>query len=84
MASDENTLYVADSFAGAIHIVDVKDHEVTGSIPLDRTPSGIIIDDSPAQAGSGVRRVLHHLLRRVPAFAGTTGNGTGQKGSPKT
>jgi YVTN family beta-propeller protein len=73
MAGDESTLYVADSFGGAIHVVDVKGHKVTGSIPLDRTPSGIVIDDSPSRGGTGVRRVLRHLLRtRVPAFVATT------------
>jgi len=45
IAGDENTLYVAANFAGAIHVVDVKGHKVAGSIPLDRTPSGIVIDD---------------------------------------
>jgi YVTN family beta-propeller protein len=81
MAGDESTLYVADSFGGAIHIVDVKGHKVTGSIPLDRTPSGVVIDDAPVRAGTGVRRVLRHLLStRVPGFAGTTDNGLGRKG----
>jgi YVTN family beta-propeller protein len=61
MAGDENTLYVADSFAGAIHIVDVKGHKVTASIPLDRTPSAVVIDDSPGRT-TGVRRMLRHLL----------------------
>lgn len=75
MAGDETALYVADSFGGAIHVVDVKGHKVTGSIPLDRTPSAIVIDDSPVRAGTSVRRVLHHLLRWVPAFAGTTDSG---------
>jgi YVTN family beta-propeller protein len=70
MAGDDNTLYVADSFGGAIHVVDLKGRKVTGSIPLDRTPSGVVIDDSPGR-GTGVGRVLRHLLRtRVPAFAG--------------
>jgi YVTN family beta-propeller protein len=78
MAGDENTLYVADSFGGAIHVVDVKGHKVTGSIPLGRTPSGVVIDDSPGRGTTG--RVLRHLLRtRVPAFA-TTDNGLGPKG----
>jgi YVTN family beta-propeller protein len=77
MAGDENTLYVADSFGGAIHVVEVKGHKVTGSIPLDRTPSGVVIDDMP---GRGTGRVLRHLLRtRVPAFA-TIDNGLGPKG----
>jgi YVTN family beta-propeller protein len=78
IAGDENTLYVADSFAAAIHVVDVKGHKVTGSIPLDRTPSCVVIDNSP---GRGVGRLLRHLLRtRVSAFAGTTDNGLGRKG----
>jgi YVTN family beta-propeller protein len=72
MAPDEYTLYVADSFGGAIHVVDVKDRKVTGSIPLDRTPSGVVIDSWPGR-GTGIRSLLHHLLRtRVPAFMATT------------
>jgi YVTN family beta-propeller protein len=74
MAGDENTLYVADRFAGAIHVVDVKGRKVAGSIRLDRTPSGIVIDDS-RRRGRGVGRVLRHLLRtRLAAFAGTSGS----------
>src|SRR5262249_9992758 len=80
MAPDENTLYVADGFAGAIHVVDVKAHKMSGSISLDRTPSGVVIDDAPGRR-TGVGRLLRHLLRtRVPAFAGTADNGLGRKG----
>src|SRR5262252_7206709 len=65
------TLYVADSLAGAIHVVDVNGHKVTGSVTLDRTPSGVVIDDSPGQR-TGVGGVSHHPRRtRVPAFSAT-------------
>jgi YVTN family beta-propeller protein len=75
MTGDEKTLYVADSLGGAIHIVDVSGHKVTGSISLDRTPLGVVIDDSPARR-TGVGRVLNHLLRtRLPAFAAATDSG---------
>src|SRR5262249_49021050 len=48
MAGDEKILYVADSLADAIHVIDMKGHKVVaGSIPLDRRPSGIVVDDQP-------------------------------------
>jgi YVTN family beta-propeller protein len=45
MAGDKETLYVADSFADAIYVIDMKGYKVTGSIPLDQRPSGVVIDD---------------------------------------
>jgi PQQ-dependent catabolism-associated beta-propeller protein len=45
MTRDENTLYVADIFSDAITVIDVAAKKEIASIPVDRSPRAILIDD---------------------------------------